>query len=256
MKSTTSVLVIITAIATLLAACKDAPHEVGGMTSAHLFSDFDVRRLANAACEGQAENVAAYVALGVDPNATGLDGINPLIWALTCESLPGMRALLEAGADPNQRMQTPDGASALLYSITYYDPAYLQLLLEFGGDPSQVYVHGTGYTLIEAAKMGIIHGIWDHYSILLNAGAALYVPHVNDGSIVEIGDVSMDFGNSIYVYLANARQYCKILETVSLGYGLREYDINYILLGVESNRNRLSQEQLVCAEELQNLYQG
>ena len=42
---------------------------------------------------------------GVPVIERGLQDITPLMWALSCKSVGGVEALLETGADPNQRAE-------------------------------------------------------------------------------------------------------------------------------------------------------
>jgi ankyrin repeat protein len=72
------------------------------LLAAHLCLRALVLALARAACGGDAETVARLVQAGTDPDAEGLDGVTPLIWAQSCDSLIGMEALLQNGADPNR----------------------------------------------------------------------------------------------------------------------------------------------------------
>ena len=208
MKSTTSVFVIFTAIATLLTACADIEHRVGGKTSADLFEDPDVRALADAACRGRVERVSELTSAGVDPNATGLDGINPLIWALTCESHQGMTALLEAGADPNQRMDVPGSPSAVIYAVSYFDSELLRLLLEAGGDPSAL-SSSRGGALDDAVSMGLQHDIWDHYYMLLGFGSNPYEVDVT-------GDQRIS--ENVAEILLMRDRYCKAFELLEGGF--------------------------------------
>lgn len=208
MKSTTSVLVMISAIATLLVACVDIEHRVGGKTSADLFEDPDVQALADAACRGQVEQVSELTSMGVDSNATGLDGINPLIWALTCESHQGMTALLEAGADPNQRMDVPGSPSAVIYAVSYFDSGLLRLLLEAGGDPSAL-SSSRGGALDDAVSMGLQHDIWDHYYMLLSYGSNPYEVDV-------VGDQQMSLSLAEILLLHD--RYCKVFELFEGGF--------------------------------------
>ncbi len=67
------------------------------------FADLAVVRLSRAACDGDAPGVASAMAAGANPNAEGKRDLTPLGWAIACESLPGIAALLDARADPTSR---------------------------------------------------------------------------------------------------------------------------------------------------------
>jgi len=81
---------------------------------------------------------------GVDPDKTFArrDGIPLIAWPLRAQSLEGLRALLENGADPNARMfKEIDGRrlgfnNAMVYAAKMEDPRFLELLLKHGGDPN------------------------------------------------------------------------------------------------------------------------
>jgi ankyrin repeat protein len=82
-------------------------------------------------------------------NGTGEEGMSPLIWAVDCGELGGVRALLDAGANPNQaktgtyfdESEPPTRFIVGRYSPVYLavekkNPAVIRLLLMHGGDPN------------------------------------------------------------------------------------------------------------------------
>ena len=81
---------------------------------------------------------------GVNPDVefSKRDGIPLLAWPLRAESVEGLRAMLENGADPNARqtkqLQTRmyRQNNAMVYAAKMEDPRYLSLLLDHGGDPN------------------------------------------------------------------------------------------------------------------------
>lgn len=81
---------------------------------------------------------------GVDPDKTFArdSGIPLVAWPLRTQSLDGLRALLDNGADPNARAyKTVDGRrlgynNAMVYAAKMDDPRFLELLLKHGGDPN------------------------------------------------------------------------------------------------------------------------
>ena len=97
-------------------------------------TDAAARALAAAAARGDTAAVPTLVHQGADPNAPGREGMLPLLWALTAQNKPGVRALLAAGADPNRRNGA--GPSPLALVTGARDPELLAILLAHGGDPN------------------------------------------------------------------------------------------------------------------------
>lgn len=146
-----------------------ARHHVGDKYVEDVFSGPDTIALANAACEGDANEVAERVGAGVDVNVRGLWDITPLFWALTCRSPRGVEALLVRGADANARMD--NGWSPAMVAATYDDPQFLRLVLRFGGDPSAISQQSDTSPLHKALGRGFDTDDWTNYYILLDAGA-------------------------------------------------------------------------------------
>ncbi|MDP1738350.1 MAG: ankyrin repeat domain-containing protein [Caulobacter sp.] len=160
-------------------------HAMFGDTAGDLFPDTKAAALARAACTGDVEAVALAIKDGADPNAVGKEGtgpggvsemVTPLLWALDCQSLPGVTALLDAGANPNQVEEW--GATPVTVAASYNDPAFLRLLLNRGGDPNAQ----DGQETALAIAMGTANGlewvdkvpaaqVWANWDALLAAGA-------------------------------------------------------------------------------------
>jgi hypothetical protein len=98
------------------------------------FADGKVAQLAEAARGGNLARVNELAAEGVKINAKGYEGITPLIYAMSGETLKGFRRLLELGADPNEL--TERGESAMYFAAYRQDPDALKLSLAFGGNPN------------------------------------------------------------------------------------------------------------------------
>ncbi len=133
-------------------------------SASHFFSDPATATLADAAGRGDAALVRQTVAAGADPNALGLEGMTPLLFAIASRSKAGAKALLEAGADPNRRAR--DGESALTLVASGTDTDWLRLLLAFGGDANARNAIGEP-VLVNAG----LHRNADAVRILLDAGA-------------------------------------------------------------------------------------
>jgi hypothetical protein len=160
-------------------------HAMFGMTAGDLFFDPKAAKLARAACLGDAAAVAAAVGDGADPNSIGGEGsgpggssqrVTPLLWAIDCGSVTGVEALLDAGADPNQREEF--GATPVTVAAETREPAILQRLLTRGGDAN---AHDGRETALQialklASRLERVDGLpeakaWANWDALLAAGA-------------------------------------------------------------------------------------
>jgi len=140
--------------------------------SAH-FEAAEVAALAQAACDGDAAEVAERVAAGVPVSATGKADITPLGFAATCGSPEGVRALLQAGADPNYRHQ---GKMTTTWVAAGFDqPEALAALLDAGGDMHAADNRGDTVLMRAFALGGLtLEGnAWGNYEMLLARGVNL-----------------------------------------------------------------------------------
>lgn len=107
----------------------------GADVDAHqVFSDAKVADLVAAAVAGHAAQVRAAIAAGADVNAHGDKGVTPLEWAMLNRSPEAFRALLDAGANPDE--PAVGGDPVILMAAKANDPAYLKMLLAHHVDPS------------------------------------------------------------------------------------------------------------------------
>ncbi|MCS4236252.1 hypothetical protein M2421_003436 [Stenotrophomonas sp. BIGb0135] len=112
---------------------------------------------------------------GVDPDVafSKREGIPLLAWPLRTQSLEGLRAMLESGADPNaRRVRQLQGKpyrddNAMVYAAQLKDPRYLRLLLEHGGDPNTR--NADNETLLFQAF--ISGNQWQNVQLLVDKGA-------------------------------------------------------------------------------------
>lgn len=184
-----------------------APEQVtvGGKSVSDVFADSRVRDLALNACRGDASRVAADVGEGVDPNARGLDGVTPIFWALACDSVPGVDALLRAGADPNLLTDPPHALSAVEVAATR-DTQLLQTVLRYGGSPSPAALDEAFGRGMDLAPSCACEEGWENYHLLLEAGA----------------DINADFhGRTIAESAVTLNQYDKVAELLDRGYNIR-----------------------------------
>lgn len=162
------------------------PHDVGGKTAKDVF-DPQTAVLAAAACDGDSNKVSELVGAGANVNASGFEGITPLTWALTCHSEEGMRALLESGANPNQKEKWGETAVTVAASYTNKkeESRFLRLLLDFGGDSNAIWDDRTESAMTIAMRRGIDTGNWENFWMLIDAGGDFSGRTVKVGSVID-----------------------------------------------------------------------
>lgn len=129
-----------------------------------VFANEGLRRAAAAAEAGDVAQIRAQKR--VDLNQVQPLGVNLLMYELGARNETAVRALLEAGADPNAL--TPQGASPMLMAGVMEDPRWLGLLLDHGGDPNLK--NGFGDPLL---PLLVSHGRWENMVLLLDRGALI-----------------------------------------------------------------------------------
>lgn len=223
-------------------SCGMTEHTVGDKTSTDVFGAGDLRAVAEAACRGDGDAVRALAASGVNIDEPGLDGFTPLLWALTCESEPGMRALLELGADPNHRVDRPSGQTAVLFAATYDNGDLLRVLLEHGGNPNAVELtrHHSALTQAISSGMGVERDNWENYETLLAAGADL--------------DMVISGRETAAIFASSMNRYCLIISMIEdHGYS---HDLYYLLLHVKSGFVPESSRAYHCKTDLISYLEG
>lgn len=185
-------------------------HRLGQRSAAEVFADPAVRQLADAACAGRSADVAAAVKAGSNPNAVGLQGLTPLVWALHCGSTDGVRALLAAGARPDQTIGELF-SSAVLVAAGQDNPALLQLLLEAGASGDAYDLRSDQTALGLALSRGIQSGDWRHWQLLLPRA-----------------DINQPYdatGDTIAIRAASLGRFDRVLELLDRGY---RYRLNHL----------------------------
>ncbi len=138
--------------------------------------------LAVAAEHGDAREVRRLMKEeGVDPDTVfSPEGLPLLAWPILTGNPAGLKAMLENGADPNARVQTPtivrykDGSvgtyyknNAMVWAAKADDPIYLRLLLDHGGDPDTR--NSNDETLLLQARL--MGNQWENVKLLVERGA-------------------------------------------------------------------------------------
>jgi len=169
-----------------------------GMTAKEYFGDTLEARLAIAAGKGEVAEVKRLVAQGADVNASGKENFTPLGWAMTQGSIPGMHALLEAGADPNK----PVGIKKKFYPVWLAagmpTSETLKLLLEFKADPNQRMQSGWHVPLAVAIRN------FENVKLLVEAGADV--------------NATDRIGNPVGVMAADLEEYDVVLFFLEKGF--------------------------------------
>lgn len=121
--------------------------------------------LAGAIRSRDGERIARLIDEGADVEATGRHGLTMLQYAVKVSSLPGITALLAAGADPDR---VEDGGESALH-LAVADPAMVEALLAGGADPNLQNPH-TGETPVTTVCLA---GDVAALDLLAQAGADL-----------------------------------------------------------------------------------
>lgn len=196
-------------LVSLVVSCGACAQEVvrSGPLSSPPFDNPSLALLAEAACEGDRSMIVTLVGEGTNPGGLGHEGVTPLFWALKCQSVAGVRALLEEGADPNQLIsgQLPP----VFFASRIEDVEFLSLLLQHGGNPDAAYYTGAfRLPLDQALVQGMTKGKWAHWDLLLRSGVDINRPDSSH--------------NTTAMKAAELDQYDRVLELLGRGYS---YDL-------------------------------
>jgi len=133
--------------------------------------------LAKAAEKGRVNEVTKLVKGGANVNAVGKKNMTPLMWAFAANNIDGMRALLEVGADPNQKFGPEKNIHPVWMAATMDTPDRLKVLLQFNGDPN---ARGNG-AYFNALMQGVEH--IENVKLLVQAGADVNVTDSVGGTV-------------------------------------------------------------------------
>lgn len=147
-----------------------------------VFADAGVAALAEAIADENSAQVHR-LARAVNLDSQGDDRVTLLQWAILSESVVGLEALLQEGANP--ALQGMDGYTAIHTAAMVEDPAYLEILLKHGVDPNTR--NSEGQTPLFTAITGKRDA---QFEALLKAGA-------NPNTADSVGDTPLHIAGSI-----------------------------------------------------------
>lgn len=135
------------------------------MLACSLASPGQAGEIADAAREGDAEQVRNLIARQADMNEPQVDGTTALHWAARRDDMVMAQALIMAGADVMAANRT--GATPILLAAINGSPRMIRLLLASGADPNARLTRTDDTALMIAARTGIPEAV----RVLLDHGA-------------------------------------------------------------------------------------
>lgn len=186
----------------LLLGCAVQSQAFGGGSAANYFSNDVVLQVAKAAADGDTAKVKSLHDKGVDIDASGKDGVTPLLWALSQGNKAGVEELLILGADPNH--QSDDGDSMMSLSVQMTDFDFLRLALKYHGNPNLHISKGPWRTpLMQAmgpSRLPIIKQ-------LVEAGADVNYQDPVTGDTPAMGAADLNQFDAVYYLLEHGADY-------------------------------------------------
>lgn len=166
---------------TCLASCHAQPASKSATASFPASNYFQGKalELAEAVDRNDAADVRRLIKQeGVNPDVIFDESAMPMVaWPVFNKNLPGLKLLLDNGADPNARRidsQRPHGQqrnNALVFAAGDADSGYLSMLLDHGGDPNTHNSNGEPLTYVATLR-----DQWPNVQILIERGA-----NINEG---------------------------------------------------------------------------
>lgn len=154
--------------------------------------------LARAAAAGRTAEVMRLVEEGAKVNAVGEKNMTPLVWTLLARNIEGMRALLQAGADPNQNIGPEREFHPVWLAAGMDTPEPLRVLLQFKGNPNASH-RGPEFNALMQSTMRL-----ENLKLLVQAGA--------DVNAVDA------IGRTVALTAANLAQYDAVIYLLEHGY--------------------------------------
>lgn len=151
---------------------------------------------------GKREHAAAAIKLlvdsGCDPNvrAIGPHGETPLHWAASCDDVPAIRALVDAGADLEMDGAVIGGLTAMADAVAFGQWNAAECLLELGANVTFWQAAGLGRVeLLEAEvddhdQADLTHALWVAASSGRRETAEFLLAHGADPGVVGIDDLT------------------------------------------------------------------
>ncbi|MDG2004439.1 MAG: hypothetical protein P8J20_14020 [Novosphingobium sp.] len=198
-----------------------------------LFSEPEVIELAGAACRGDAEVVKRLIEEGVAPDSRGTGDLTSLAYAIYCENIEGVRALVESGADVNLEMNQVYTHAEL---ATHAEkPHILTYLIDSGADVYRTPAKARHNAIAESFNMGFDLGNWASYEYLLEHGIDVNNPIDNTGF------------DDLATYATKFKHYDRVLDLLDLGYNR---DLDKVLKFAELDKAPMTPEKLEFRTEL------
>jgi len=180
--------------------------------ASEVFEDEGLRQAAAAAERGDVEAIRA---LGpIDLNAVSSSGANLLMFEIVAQNETAVRALLDAGADPNH-VTKDEGASPMMAAAISNDPRWLNLLLDKGGNPNLRTGGKPGDPLL---TLLVYYGRWENMLVLLDRGADI--------------EATSPTGETAAFRLASLYQFDHVYELLERGADPAHADLNRLTLKV------------------------
>ena len=145
-----------------------------------MFPDINIRKLAEAAGNGDIKLVNTIVLGGVDVNSRGRRNATTLFWSMKNER--GFEALLKLGADVN--IIFDDGGSVLHWAARLSDTTILELALKHGGNPDLKAGEFEQTPMFKAISPDLDDGISKAFTVLLEHRADINVRDKNGNTLL------------------------------------------------------------------------
>ncbi|HEY4212404.1 MAG TPA: ankyrin repeat domain-containing protein [Steroidobacteraceae bacterium] len=206
--------------------------------ASHIAMGAEPGALADAAMNGDLPGMQALLKAGADPNVRGSFGTPALHWRVRVDDLEGEKRLLKAGADPNGL--TERGVSPLSLAISGGDSEMVEVLLKAGAHANDAEPSGETH-LMMAAQTGVLAVVEQ----LLKHGATVDARDVNFGQTALMFAAragALDVVSSLLAHGANPNVGTTVGEAPAFigpnsvpGFG---YGVGIIRGGVPADRGR------------------
>ena len=176
--------ILISLLLVILSACWVQPQNKAAASRfpANNYFQGKALELAEAVDRNDAADVQRLIKQeGVNPDVIFDESAMPMVaWPVFNKNLPGLKLLLDNGANPNarridsQRTSGQQRNNAMVFAAGNADPRYLAMLLNFGGDPNTHNSNGEPLT-----NVATLQDRWPNVKMLIEHGA-----NINEGLYV------------------------------------------------------------------------